>query len=365
MMLPLLKFAKDGKVHSLNEAEDYLFKHFKLTEEEKKKLKPSGGETTFLNRLRWARTFLNKAGLLKDPKRGFFQITSRGMEVIKQNPSKINTKFLHKFNEFVEWKKMSRVDSVIKIEQSPQKKIPEKYGAVILLDALGTKGVWKNNDTDVILERWNTFTGLFEDLFENYMKEYKAEVTFTAFSDTIIITVVSADIEVSLLHIAAALISPFIIGLVLGVYLRGCISIGKFFGTDKIVIGSAIDEAAQYYTLPEWIGISASPSTYVLLEKLKDKKIKYFENLFYKYDIPLKNIVERNGWALNWPGPLDEYVQQLSTTFQINPPFSSIEEIINKQLAGNSADISTSLKWRNTWNFYDEITKKMYSKKSN
>jgi len=356
-MLPLLKFAKDGKVHSLNEAEKYLSKYFKLTAEEKKKLKPSGGETLFLNRLRWARTFLNKAGLLKDPKRGHFQITNRGIQVLEDNPSKIDTKFLRKFDEFAEWKKISRVDSVIKIDQSSQKKIPEKYGVVILLDALGTKGVWKDNDTDDIIERWNTFTGIFKDLFTKFLKRYKCKVTFTAFSDTIIITVVSPDIEMSLPHIAAALGDPFIMGLVLGIYLRGCISVGKFFGTDTIVIGSAIDEAAQYYELPDWVGISASPSAHILLEKLKDRKIQYFDNLFCKYDIPLKNTIEYNGWALNWGRVPDEYIRQLSTTFELKSPYSSVKEIINKQLVNNSANISTVLKWRNTLNFYEELTK--------
>src|SRR3972149_255785 len=50
IMLPLLQFARDGKEHTVDEAEEHLASHFNLTKEERTILKKSGGETTFLNR---------------------------------------------------------------------------------------------------------------------------------------------------------------------------------------------------------------------------------------------------------------------------------------------------------------------------
>ena len=55
-MLPLLRFATDGKEHSLREAIERLADYFNLSEEERKELLPSGAQATFDNRVSWART---------------------------------------------------------------------------------------------------------------------------------------------------------------------------------------------------------------------------------------------------------------------------------------------------------------------
>jgi restriction system protein len=64
---------------------------------------PSGQQTVFDNRVGWARTHLKKAVLLEYPKRGFFQITERGRDLLTQNPTKINIKFLNQFPEHIEF----------------------------------------------------------------------------------------------------------------------------------------------------------------------------------------------------------------------------------------------------------------------
>ncbi|TVP59540.1 MAG: restriction endonuclease [Nodularia sp. (in: Bacteria)] len=103
VMLPLLKFTTDQKEHSLRETIEILADHFCLTEEERKELLPSGRQATFDNRVGWACTYLKKAGLLESTKRGYFQITNRGYEIIKSNPVDINAKFLKQFPEFLEF----------------------------------------------------------------------------------------------------------------------------------------------------------------------------------------------------------------------------------------------------------------------
>jgi restriction system protein len=103
IMLPLLQYASDGKEHSLREAITYLADVFNLSDEEKKGLLPSGQQTVFDNRVGWARTHLKKAVLLEYPKRGFFQITDRGKDLLIQNPTKINIKFLNQFPEHIDF----------------------------------------------------------------------------------------------------------------------------------------------------------------------------------------------------------------------------------------------------------------------
>jgi len=107
-MLPLLEFLGDQHEHSLRETIDHLATHFKLTEDELKQLLPSGQQAVFDNRVAWARTYLKQAGLLEPTRRGYFRITPRGLEVLKQKPEKINVKFLEQFKEFRDFRQRKR-----------------------------------------------------------------------------------------------------------------------------------------------------------------------------------------------------------------------------------------------------------------
>ena len=99
VMLPLLKSASDGKEHSLREFIDALTDSFRLTDAERQELLPSGAQPVFNNRVSWARTYLNKAGLLTSPRRGFHRITDRGREVLATTPTKIDLAFLNQFRQ--------------------------------------------------------------------------------------------------------------------------------------------------------------------------------------------------------------------------------------------------------------------------
>ena len=129
MMLPLLEFLKDGKEHSIDEAEDYLAKAFKLTDEERHKLLKSGNQTVFRNRVGWARTYMYKAKLLDIPRRANIVITERGLEVLKENPQSLSAKYLMKFPEFVEFHKSNKKEKQEEPEspsKSPEEVIYEK-----------------------------------------------------------------------------------------------------------------------------------------------------------------------------------------------------------------------------------------------
>jgi restriction system protein len=104
VMLPLLEHVKDGREHTLREAIDALAVRFKLTDEERRELLPSGLQRTFDNRVGWARTYMKKAGLLESKSRGHIQITERGMEALRTNPSRIDSRFLDQYEEFKEFR---------------------------------------------------------------------------------------------------------------------------------------------------------------------------------------------------------------------------------------------------------------------
>ncbi len=104
ILLPLLENTNGKNEVRLNDAIEELENHFQLTEEERKELLPSGNAVKFKNRVRFARLYLIKAGLLESPKRGYVKITKDGKETIKENLEKIDLKYLEKFPAYQEFK---------------------------------------------------------------------------------------------------------------------------------------------------------------------------------------------------------------------------------------------------------------------
>lgn len=133
LMLPLLEFAGDKKEHSIQETIDHLSKLFDLSKSEKRELLPSGQQAIIDNRVGWARTYLKKAGLLESTKRGSYKITEKGLDVLKENPSKIDVKYLEKFPDFVEFRTMKKDEIVSEkedeylTEKTPQELIEIGY----------------------------------------------------------------------------------------------------------------------------------------------------------------------------------------------------------------------------------------------
>lgn len=107
-MLPVLKLASDGDVHSIKEAVKELSDRFGLSEEERKALLASGTQTIVYNRVGWARTYLHKAGLLDIPKRGCFSITGDGKILLQKDLDKITVKVLDQYPDFIAFKSSTK-----------------------------------------------------------------------------------------------------------------------------------------------------------------------------------------------------------------------------------------------------------------
>ena len=110
LMLPLLKILSNGNELHFSPLVEVLADEFNLSEIERKHLLPSGQMTTIKSRAGWARTYLKKAGLIEQPKRGYVKITSRGLEVLQKKLLKIDVKFLEQFPEFVEFRDAGKTD---------------------------------------------------------------------------------------------------------------------------------------------------------------------------------------------------------------------------------------------------------------
>ena len=103
LMKPVLELAASGEI-KISDAVTQLEKSLRLTEEEKTELLPSGKQTRFANRVHWARSYLKQAGLVRNTRRGHFEITDEGRRVLRENPDQIDAKFLERYDQFLEFK---------------------------------------------------------------------------------------------------------------------------------------------------------------------------------------------------------------------------------------------------------------------
>ena len=103
LMLPVLQVAEAEELH-VGDAVKRLAAEFELTDEELSQLLPSGRQSTFANRVHWAKSYLGKAGLIKLTRRGYFEITDRGREILNSAPARIDINFLRQFPAFEQFR---------------------------------------------------------------------------------------------------------------------------------------------------------------------------------------------------------------------------------------------------------------------
>jgi restriction endonuclease Mrr len=77
LMLPVLRASANGEV-KISDVLGLLGAQLSLTETKLSELLPSGKQTTFANRVNWAKSYLGKAGLIDLTRRGYFVISDGG-----------------------------------------------------------------------------------------------------------------------------------------------------------------------------------------------------------------------------------------------------------------------------------------------
>jgi restriction system protein len=102
-MLPVLRIAAGGEVR-ISDVVERLAAEFQLSPEERSHLLPSGRQTTFANRVHWAKSYLGKAGLVELTKRAHFRITELGREALAAPPERIDIKYLNRFPSFQQFR---------------------------------------------------------------------------------------------------------------------------------------------------------------------------------------------------------------------------------------------------------------------
>ena len=102
----LLEALKDGETHSAKEVKDIIAQKMNLSEADISELVPSGRQTTFYNRVNWAKTYLQKAGLVETPQRGNYRITAEGKKALKSG-ARIDLEYLAHYDTFKDFRSIS------------------------------------------------------------------------------------------------------------------------------------------------------------------------------------------------------------------------------------------------------------------
>ena len=138
VMRPVLAMVEDGAALPLGELRERIADEFALSEDERKERLPSGHQTVMNNRVGWARTYLNKAGLLTIPAKGMVQITARGRDALASGPERITVTWLKQFPEFADFHtakpQVADASAVLEIdivETTPDEQLAEAHQALL------------------------------------------------------------------------------------------------------------------------------------------------------------------------------------------------------------------------------------------
>ncbi|MES2485423.1 MAG: restriction endonuclease [Bacteroidota bacterium] len=91
LRISALTLLSDGRSMKLRDFLEPLANEFQLTEDETNEMYPSGNGHIFYDRISWALSYLNMAGLLNKPGRGIYKISEQGLTMLKsRTPESIN-----------------------------------------------------------------------------------------------------------------------------------------------------------------------------------------------------------------------------------------------------------------------------------
>lgn len=121
LMLPMLKLLSDGKMHSKAECTSKLSEEFQLSEDERRKMLPSGRVTIINSRVGWSKTYLQASGLVETGKRGYYKITNEGLKVLRESPTTIDSKFLMRYKSFRDFYRPQKKTTDFKHENNESK----------------------------------------------------------------------------------------------------------------------------------------------------------------------------------------------------------------------------------------------------
>lgn len=101
LLRPILDSILDGEAHTMRVVSQRVAESLGLTEGDLQETLPSGRQTTYANRLGWAKTYLAKAGAVTTEQRAVIRLTDRGRDLLARVPGRITQRDLMAYPEFL------------------------------------------------------------------------------------------------------------------------------------------------------------------------------------------------------------------------------------------------------------------------
>lgn len=203
--------------------------------------------------------------------------------------------------------------------------VTEGNGYVGFLDVLGMRGRWLRQEPRQIVEAfesWYSLVTAVDSTTGIATLDYIPEVAIPpatgskpprltthvwAFSDTVAVLLDTHGLATPELtqRLSNALAELFVAALDKELLLRGAVAFGRFYRGKggRILIGPAVDEAAEWYDKADWAGIHLTPSAgrSVVPGGLPGQPTISTAGQFVHYPVPLKSGGVVPAWALAWP----------------------------------------------------------------
>jgi restriction system protein len=107
LMLPVLRAIADGYSHRLADVRMMVAEQLGLTDEDRA-IRIASGSPVFDNRVHWAVTYMAQAGVIRRPRRGVIELTTRGQDVLAENPAVVDNALLARYPEFLDFRMRAR-----------------------------------------------------------------------------------------------------------------------------------------------------------------------------------------------------------------------------------------------------------------
>jgi len=204
-----------------------------------------------------------------------------------------------------------------------------KNGSFALIDCLGFKGIWKNNDHNALMRKLESIDKIANSAAtkiafpniksNNNIDEQRLEVKLL--SDTIAISLTWKQGEGSKFNqlLTMAMIVQSLMDLFLKdtppLLLRGCITYDEHVTENNFLVGPAVDDTAEYMNSAQGAFIWFLPPAASIIEP---EIVKFYpgieiitksmESLFPKYKIPIKGSHYLNTYAVSpiYGKPIEE-----------------------------------------------------------
>ena len=110
LMLPTLTALSDGAETPIRVVRERVADAEELTQDDMRELLPSGRQPVFNNRIGWALTYMQRAGLLDYARRGVYRLTDEGRRLLGREPAQIDISILRNYPRYVEWANIQAPD---------------------------------------------------------------------------------------------------------------------------------------------------------------------------------------------------------------------------------------------------------------